>query len=308
MSKSISTQCDLPTGQEKQNWAHLQKKKTTFQQILKPSMPKCFHICGYTAKGAENDLLCVMTHHVADTCKPDLANKAKTWPSFIEEEPNMVTFSPRSVHGSKRVTRLHFTMTDPVTITCIADTPHWSLLTCILSTSLAAERSMKRLGESETHTHTQCPRKMVWPSCWMHQIFLNPFGVRLSLNPDHLPLPITCLPAVTGSGSTCRLSSLTLWPKQIKQSDRFIKTQKHKSLSSFHWANGCNCSCRPARLARRWAGVETLRHYNPKSHKNLRALWFSVVWEHKMSDWVGVYPSLVCPFPCLAFSELCHLY
>lgn len=94
-----------------------------------------------------------MKHHVAGTFQ--------TWPCkqgqrlfFIEEEPNTVTFLPNSVHSSKRVARSHFTMTYPVTITCIADTPHWSLLTCILSTSLAAERSMRRHGERNTHTHT----------------------------------------------------------------------------------------------------------------------------------------------------------
>lgn len=134
---------------------------------------------------------------------------------------------------------------------------------------------------------------MVWPSCWIHQIFLNPFGVRLSLNPDHLPLPITCLAVVTGSGSTCRFSSLTLWPKQIKQSDRFIKMYKHKLCAPSKWLQLQLPPSKSSKEVGRGEDIETLQFQ--KSWKLKGALMSENI---KWSKWMGrcLTQRLVRPF------------
>lgn len=80
----------VKTQLSNRSWSHLKK----------PSVPKCCHISSCTANRAESEPLCVMNHHTAGTFNPDFANAPKTCPTFIENEPNMVTFSPNSVHSS----------------------------------------------------------------------------------------------------------------------------------------------------------------------------------------------------------------
>lgn len=122
-------------------------------------------------------------------------------PRFRKTDLNSDTFSQRmsqitmadSIFGSwlysgKQVTNLHFTLMDLTTIARIADTPSWSLVTCILSTSLAAERSMSRYGDTHTHTRSEEEDSVSEQGPAVDTMkgftkFSHPSGVRPRLNP-----------------------------------------------------------------------------------------------------------------------------
>lgn len=62
---------------------------------------------------------------------------------------------------------------------------------------------MSRHEERNTHTHT-VPEEDGVTQLLDPPNFSEPFGVRLSLDPDHLPPPITCLAAAAAHGDRQR--------------------------------------------------------------------------------------------------------
>lgn len=123
---------------------------------------------------------------------------------------------------------------DVLTAVHIADTLSWSLITYILSTSLAAERSMswwERAGDRDRNTEQerecvseQGPAVSSMKGSTKLSILLvsvrepKPFVIH-----DHLQ-KMQMRHVATVMVPTCCLSSLTYWSQQIKHTDRLIKT------------------------------------------------------------------------------------